>query len=77
MANSIVTCYPGGVNNLYAVKPSPEGGNFYLDDGDPNYAGTLSQIITGLTPLAYYTYRFTRHLGNLFPKMARPRSAGK
>jgi hypothetical protein len=63
VADSVVTCYPGGVNNLYSVTASPNGGNFYLDDGDPNYAGTLSQLITGLTPNAYYTVSFFQAAG--------------
>ena len=58
VANSTLTCYPNNENNLWSVKTSPDGGNFYLDDGDPQYAGTLSQTINNLTPLAYYTVSF-------------------
>lgn len=58
VANSILTCYPRHENDLYSVKASPDGGNFYLDDGDPTFAGTLSQTINGLTPNAFYTVSF-------------------
>lgn len=58
VANSILTCYPGHQNDLWSVKTSPDLGNFYLDDGDPSYAGTLSQTIGDLTPFAFYTISF-------------------
>ena len=64
MVKNVVTCYlSGGVNNLYSFTASPNGGNAYIDDGDPNYAGTLSQLITGLTPNAYYTVSFYQAAG--------------
>lgn len=37
---------------------SPDGGNFYANDGDPAWAGVLSQTITGLTPGATYELTF-------------------
>ncbi|MFN7935582.1 MAG: DUF642 domain-containing protein [Bryobacteraceae bacterium] len=37
---------------------SPDGGNFYANDGDPVWAGTLSQTITGLTPGQTYELTF-------------------
>jgi hypothetical protein len=58
VANSTATCYPKNANDLYSVNASPDGGNFYLDDGDPSFAGTLSQTINNLTPNASYTVSF-------------------
>jgi hypothetical protein len=37
---------------------SPDGGNFYADDGDPSFATTLSQTITNLVPNQPYTVSF-------------------
>lgn len=42
---------------------SPDGGNFFLMDGDPTYAGFLSQTITGLTPGVTYELTFYQAAG--------------
>jgi hypothetical protein len=68
VANNTNTCYPSHANDLYSVSASPNGGNFYLDDGDPNYAGTLSQTITGLTPNAFYSVSFYQAAGQFISK---------
>ena len=37
---------------------SPDGGNFIAIDGDPTYAGILSQTISGLQKNQFYTLSF-------------------
>ena len=68
VANSILTCYPSNQNDLWSVKTSPDLGNFYLDDGDLSYAGTLSQTINDLAPFAYYTISFYQAAAQFFSK---------
>jgi hypothetical protein len=63
VVNSTATCYPNHANDLYSFTASPDGGNAYLDDGDPSFAGTLSQTINNLTPNASYTVSFFQAAG--------------
>ncbi|MBC7505265.1 MAG: PEPxxWA-CTERM sorting domain-containing protein [Sandarakinorhabdus sp.] len=42
---------------------SPDGGNFILADGDPNYAGAFSQTIGGLTLGKDYVVKFYQAAG--------------
>ncbi len=62
---------PGSADDLnqylavYGPFPvtSPDGGNFILADGDPNYAGAFSQTISGLTIGQNYTLNFYQAAG--------------
>lgn len=56
---------PGTADNgtylsVYGPFPtnSPVGGNFVEADGNPDYEGSFSQVITGLTPGQTYTLSF-------------------
>jgi hypothetical protein len=46
----------GSSNGLPATSPS--GGNYVAADGDINYAGSIDQVITGLTPGKIYSVGF-------------------
>ena len=45
---------------------SPDGGNFILADGDPNYSGAFSQTISGLTVGKTYNVDFYQAAGQQF-----------
>ncbi len=50
---------------IYGPFPatSPDGGNFVLADGDPNYSDGISQTISGLTVGATYNVNFYQAAG--------------
>ena len=70
-ANLTFLAPPGSADDLsqylavYGPFPttSPDGGNFILADGDPNYAGAFSQTIAGLTIGQAYTLNFYQAAG--------------
>jgi hypothetical protein len=50
--------------SLYAYpKASPDGGNYYLGDGDPNFTSALSQTVTGLVVNHTYQISFWQAAG--------------
>jgi hypothetical protein len=55
----------GGYLAVYGPFPatSPDGGNFVQADGDPSYADTIFQTLTGLTAGASYTVSFLQAAG--------------
>src|SRR5271165_2861114 len=65
-ANGPGACRPGvcvalygpgdGFNNGFV--PSPDGGNFLASDGEAQYAGAITQTISGLTPGHQYALSF-------------------
>ena len=59
------TADDGSYLPVYGPFPttSPDGGNFILADGDPNYAGAFSQTISGLTIGQQYALNFYQAAG--------------
>src|SRR5690349_10887039 len=55
----------GTVGNLWAGTASPDGGNFFLMDGDSHNDGLLSQTLTGLIPGQSYAVSFYQAGGQL------------
>jgi hypothetical protein len=50
--------------SLYAYPgASPDGGNYYLGDGDPSFTSALSQTVTGLVTNKFYTVSFYQAAG--------------
>jgi len=73
-ANLTFLAPPGSADDLnqylavYGPFPatSPDGGNFILADGDPNYSGAFSQTISGLTIGDRYTLSFWQAAGQQY-----------
>lgn len=59
------TAANGSYLSVYAPFPSvsPDGGNFVLADGDPNYSGAFSQTLGDLTVGHVYTVEFYQAAG--------------
>ena len=59
------TAADGSYLSVYAPFPtiSPNGGNFVLADGDPNYSGAFSQTLSGLTVGHVYAVEFYQAAG--------------
>lgn len=59
------TADDGNYLSVYGPFPttSPDGGNFILADGDPNYSGAFSQTISGLTIGQSYMLSFYQAAG--------------
>jgi hypothetical protein len=58
--------HPANVNyfSLYAYPgPSPDGGNYFLGDGDSNFSAALSQTVTGLLVNHFYQVSFYQAAG--------------
>lgn len=50
--------------SLYAYPgASPDGGNYFLGDGDPNFSAALSQTVTGLLVNHFYQVAFYQAAG--------------
>ncbi len=73
-ANLTFLAAPGTADDLslylavYGSFPatSPQGGNFILADGDPNYSGVFSQTISGLTIGQQYLLTFWQAAGQQY-----------
>ncbi len=59
------TAADGNYLSVYAPFPSvsPDGGNFVVADGDPNYSGAFSQTLANLTVGHVYTVEFYQAAG--------------
>ncbi len=59
------TADDGSYLSVYGPFPttSPDGGNFVLADGDPNYSGVISQTISGLIIGKSYVVNFYQAAG--------------